>query len=41
MKKCGKPLTALEYNDFRRQFLAEFNKKLSARKGYFKDYVEI
>ena len=42
MKKCGKPLTAIEYNDFRRQFLAESNKKLSEHKGYFKEgYVKI
>ena len=42
MKGCGKPLTAIEYNDFHRPFLAESNKKLSERKGYFKeDYVEI
>ena len=38
MKRCGKPLTSNEYNDSRREFLAEFNKKkLSERKGYFKE----
>ena len=42
MKRCGKALRAIEYNDFRRQFIAESNKKLSERKGYFKeDYVKI
>ena len=42
MKKCGKPLTAIEYNNFHHQFLVESSKKLSERKGYFKeDYVKI
>ena len=30
-------LTAIEYNDLRRQFLTESNKKLSGQKGYFKE----
>ena len=40
---CAKPLTIIKYNDFCRQFLiAEPNKKLRDRKGYFtKDYVKI
>ena len=42
MKRCGKPLASIKYNDFRRQFLIEPNKKLSERKEYFKeDYVKI
>ena len=27
MKRCGKPLTAIEYKDFRHRFLFESNKK--------------
>ena len=34
---CEKMLTAIEYNGFRGQFPAESNKKLSERKGYFKE----
>ena len=42
MKRCGKPLITIEYNDFHRQFLAESNEKLNEQKGYFKeDYVKI
>ena len=42
MKRCGKPLTAKEYNDFRRRFLAESKEKIRERKGYFKeDHVNI
>ena len=42
MKRCGKAVTAIKYNGFRDEFLGETNKKLSERKGYFKeDYVKI
>ena len=32
MKRCGKPLTEIKYNHFRRQFLAESNKKTKKTK---------
>ena len=43
MKRCEKPLTAVEYSkDFHSRFLAEFNKKLNEQKGYYKkNYVKI
>ena len=42
MKRCGKPLAAIEYNDFRCQLLVEPNKKTKEKKRYFKKgYVKI
>ena len=42
MKRYEKTLKAIEYNDFRRQFLVEINKKLREREEYLKnDYVKI
>ena len=37
MKRFGKLLKAIEYNDFRYKFLVESNKKLRERNGYFKE----
>ena len=42
MKRCKKPLTAIENNIFRRQFPAESKQKVSELKGYFEeDYIKI